>query len=207
MRPGVSVSFAFAVPRNAQEKTYNIKFAVYDEDGDVYKNDFDDDLSEFMVPLTVKGGCSVAGASQTTVSASLVSGGKAGQDLVVKATVTNTGANSATYTLSSSAHSQWASSYAVQPSTLTLAAWQSGEATYTFKVNKDASGEQTFYMETLSGNQVTRQPVSVTIESAGFLDSITGSAISGSSLVWGLGILNVVLIFVVILVALRVMRK
>ena len=137
----------------------------------------------------------------------MVSGGKAGQDLVVKATVTNTGTTSSTYTLSSSGHGQWASTYTVAPSTLTLTAGQTGEATFTFKVNSDALGEQTFYIELVSGTQVTRQPVSVAIEKAGFFDSITGGAIGGNGLLWGLGILNIVLIIVIILVALRVMRK
>ena len=45
------------------------------------------------------------------------------------------------------------------------------------------------------------------IESSGFLGSITGGAISENGWVWGLGLLNLVLIIVIILVAMRVMRK
>ena len=201
------VSLTFKVPNDAAEKTYPIKFEVLDEDGDVYQNNYDDDYAEFTVPLTVKGSCS-GSVAPVTVTANLVSGGKAGQDMVIKSTVTNTGTASATYTLSSSGHGQWASTYTVAPASLTLTAGQSGEATFTFNVNKDAFGDQTFYIELVSGNQVTRQPVSVVVAKAGFFDSITGGAVSGSSgMLWGLGILNVVLIIVIILVAMRVTRK
>lgn len=200
------LSFTFTVPSDATEKSYNILFRVYDEDNDLYEVGEDDDPSEFNIELKVEGGCTDS-ASLVTVKADLVSGGKAGQDLVVKATLTNAGSNSATYTLSASDYGQFASQYDVQPSTLTLAAGKSGEATYTLKVSKDAFGEQMFYLELVSGSQVTRQPVSVTIQKAGLLDSITGSAISGNSLVWGLGLLNVILVIVIIFVAIRVARK
>ncbi len=200
-------SFNLKVPSNVTEKTYVMKFEVLNEDKDVYQNDYDDDYAEFSVPLIVKGGCT-GSAAPATVTANLVSGGKAGQDLVVKATVTNTGSASSAYVLSASGQGQWASSYTVDPATLTLPAGQTGTATYTFKVNGDATGEQTFYMELVSGTQITRQPVSVTITPAGFFDSITGGAISGgNSWVWGLGVLNVILLIVIILVAMRVMRK
>jgi hypothetical protein len=201
------VSLTFKVPNDAAEKTYPIKFEVLDEDGGVYQNNYDDDYAEFTVPLTVKGSCAGT-AAPVTVTANLVSGGQAGQDMVIKSTVTNTGAASATYTLSSAGHGSWASAYTVNPTSLALAAGQSADATFTFKLNQDAAGEQTFYIELVSGTQVTRQPVSVVIKEASFFSSITGGAISGSSgLLWGLGILNVVLIIVIILVAMRVMRK
>lgn len=202
------ISLNLKVPNNMSEKSYVIKFEVLDEDGDVYQNDYDDDYSEFSVPVTVKGGCTTEPVTApVTVTASLTSGGKAGQDLVVKATLTNPGTASASYLIASSGHGQWASTYEVVPSTLTLAAGQTGDATFTFNVNKDAFGEQTFYIEIVSGSQVTRQPVSVVIEKSGLFSSITGGAISENAWVWGLGALNILLILIIIIVAFRVMRK
>ncbi len=200
------ISFSFTAPSNVAEKTYPVKFEVLNEDGDVYQNDFDDDDSEFTLPLTLVGGCT-GSTSPVKVTANLVSGGKAGQDLVVKAVVTNTGSVSKTYTLSSAGHAQWATAYTATPTTLTLGAGQSGEVTYTFKVSKDASGEQTFNIELVSGREVLSQPVSVVIEKADLFSSITGGAISGNSWMWGLGALNVILIIVIIFVAMRVTRK
>ena len=90
---------------------------------------------------------------------------------------------------------------------MTLAAGQSGDATFKFNVNKDTVGEQTFYIEIVSGNNVKRQHVSVVIEKSGLFSSITGGAISENAWVWGLEALNVLLILVIIIVAFRVMRK
>jgi hypothetical protein len=202
------VSFILKVPSEMTEKTYVLKFEVLDEDEDTYQNDYDDDYSKFSVPVTVKGGCTKTPVeAPVTVTASLASGGKSGQSLVVKATLTNTGKESASYLVASSGHGQWASTYEVVPSTLTLAAGQSGDATFKFNVNKDTVGEQTFYIEIVSGNNVKRQPVSVVIEKSGLFSSITGGAISENAWVWGLGALNVLLILVIIIVAFRVMRK
>ena len=91
---------------------------------------------------------------------------------------------------------------------MTLTAGQSGKVTFTFKVNSGVSGEQSFYIEAVSeGQMALRQPVSVSIQPAGFLSSITGGAVSENAWVWGLGALNVVLILIIIIVAVRVMRK
>jgi hypothetical protein len=200
-------SFSFTLPKDAAEKTYALYFEVLNEDSELYENDYDDDPSQFTIPLVVKGGCVSTTAEQVKISASLVSGGKAGQDLVVKATIMNNGIDTKTYTLNSAGHAQWASAYTVVPTTLTLTAGQSGEATFTFDVKKDVFGEQTFNIEVVSGNQVATQPVSVMIEKADFFSSITGSAVLENPLVWGFGILNIILIIVVILVAIRVSRK
>ena len=199
------LSFNIQIPQDTEEGTYVLILKVIDESNDVYEVGSDDESAEYTVPLKVLG-CS-GSVAPVTVTANIVSGGKAGQDFVIKATLTNTGTSTAVYTITATGHEQWASSYVASPSTLTLTAGQTGEATYTFKVNSGASGEQTFNMELISGTKVTKQPVSVMIESSGFLGSITGGAISENGWVWGLGLLNLVLIIVIILVAMRVMRK
>ncbi|MEX2017253.1 MAG: putative S-layer protein, partial [Candidatus Pacearchaeota archaeon] len=203
----VDVSFNLNIPQDTEEGTYILIMSVIDEDSDVYEVGSDDAETTYTMPLNVV--CGSASAS-ATVTAALVSEAKAGQDLVVRATVTNTGTTSATYNLSAGGYSSWASAYTVNPTTLTLAAGQTGEATYTLKVNSGVSGEQAFNIDLVSGNQVTTQPVSVIIAAGGFLSGlsgITGSAIGSNGWVWGLGALNLILIIVIILVAMRVMRK
>ena len=201
------ISFSFTVPEDAEEKTYSIRFEVLDEHRDVYENDFDEDLSELTLPLTVSGRCTGA-VSATSISASLVSGGTAGEDLVVKSVVTNSGSSSATYLISAAEFEGWASSYDVSPQSLVIPAGESGEATYTFEINKDAYGEQSFFIElTAAGNEAIRQEVSVNIkQSEGFL-GITGLAIGGNTGLWALGALNVVLVLIIIFVAIRITRR
>ncbi len=195
-------NFAFNVPADAEEKNYPIVFTVLDEDGDVYKND-DDKKATFTETLKVQGGCFVAGA---TVNAVLESSAKAGRDLVVKTTVTNTGSNVETYTLNAADYSEWAS--AVEPATkeLTLAAGQSEDVVLTFTVNRDVSGVKLFTLNVLASDKelITTQPVQVEIEDSGLL----GNVFSGSkNYIWGIVALNVVLVVLIIVIAIRLSRK
>ena len=197
--------FEFQVPENAEEKWYSLKFTVYDEDDDVYEND-NDDKAEFTVSFKVEGNCIVE--PQVMVTASLESGGKAGQELVIKATVANTGSKLVTYELNAIDYSDWATLISIEPSTIMLDAEQSADVLITFNVNKDVSGDKLFNIEVLLEDEpAVTQPVSVTIEKSGF-SFITGDIISGGNwYLWGIGALNVILIIVIILVALRVAKK
>ncbi len=89
---------------------------------------------------------------------------------------------------------------------LVLNAGQSRDVLFTFDVKKDASGSQTFFIELVSDSDVTKQPVSVNIEASRPFLGITGFAIENASL-WGLGILNVILIVIIIIVAVRIARR
>lgn len=202
------LSFNFEIPSNVEEKTYVLIFRVLDEDSDIFENDFDDDPAEFTFPLTVSGGCT-AGAGEVSVSANIVSGGRAGQELVVRATVTNTGTSQKTYSLSVAGFEDWASSFSLDQNALALDAGQSKDVSVTLDVNDDAAGSRTFFLEFLSGGEVVRQPVSVSVGEArgGFL-GITGSVINSDNwYLWGIGLLNVLLVVVIIFVAVRIARK
>src|SRR3990167_3736301 len=205
------VSFTTRIPSDATEGTYSLVFSVLDEDKDIYENDFDDEQSKYTLPIKVQGNCgtSATGSGTASVSATLESGGNAGQDLVVNAIITNKGTSSATFLISSSGYGVWADSATVEPGTLTLNAGESGSVSITLRVKDSASGTNTFDIEVVSGNQVaTTQKVSVPItEKKGFF---TGSVIGGSDnnyLLWGVGLLNVILIVAIIIVVVRIFRK
>lgn len=198
-----ALTFTFTVPKNLEEKFYALNFEVKDEDGDVYENDFDDDLSEFSVPFEVKGNCGAA--EEVVITATIVSGGRAGDELVIKATITNNEDELKTFTINAAEFATWADSVSLDQNTLVLNAGESRDVLFTFDVKKDAVGSQTFFIELVSGEEVTRQAVSVSIEPrAGFL---TGAAISENWPLWGLGLLNIILVVVIIIVAVRVARR
>ena len=67
------------IPNDATERKYDLIFWVYDEDGDIFEND-EDDEAEFEVSFTVEGSCS--SAAKALVSATLESGGKAGKKYI-----------------------------------------------------------------------------------------------------------------------------
>ncbi len=200
------LDISIKIPSDAGEKTYSLKFTVYDEDNDVYKNDYDDDESIFNVPFKVEGNCGAGGEAQALISASLESGGKAGQELVVKATIINTGSKLATYGISATRYSDWASSANLGQSTVILNAGESRDVLITLNVNKDVSGEKMFeiILTPTDGEEII-QPVSVSIEKSGF---DFGDVISGSNwYLWLIGALNLILVIIIIVVAVKVMRK
>ncbi len=204
------VVFSFDVPSNAEEKQYVLVMEIfydYDEDDETYDEVSD---STFDVLLKVQGNC---GTSSTTtqkavVSATLESGGKAGQELVVKATITNTGDDTANYILNAAGYSEWASSANVVPGVFSLGSGESREVLVTFNVESDASGEELFDIEVVSGNEVVvKQPVSVLIESQSVGGFITDGVIGDNLYLWGLGLFNVILIVAIVFVVVRLMRK
>jgi len=51
------ISTFIFIPSNVEEKSYNLKLWVYDEDNDIYENDYDDDEAKFGIPIAVAGNC------------------------------------------------------------------------------------------------------------------------------------------------------
>ena len=202
-----NLDFTFKVPTGIEEKSYNVEFALYDEDDDVFE--VNDDESKFIVSLSVAGNCGASSSSAATVSASLASGGQAGSSMVVKATIKNSGTKSANYTLNAAGYSVWASTATIDSPVFTLDAGQSKDVMITLAVKKEVSGEQVFNLEVLSGNELAvTQPVSVLVERApGLLSSITGGAIGSNGTLWVIGFINVILVLAIIMVAVRFMRK
>jgi len=194
------------LPKNVEEKAYYLKFFVYDEDNDIYENGNDDE-AEFTIYLKVEGSC-VTGPT-VLVSANLESGGKAGQELVVRATITNIGDELETYNLNIVGYSDWASSFESEMNMVILGAGESQDVLLTFKVKEDVSGDKFFNIEVLSGDElIVEQPVSVSIESGFGFPGITGKVISRSNwYLWGIGALNIILVIVIIFVAVRAIRK
>ena len=181
-----------------EEKTYTLKLTIYDEDHDIYENDYDDEKAIFDVYLKVEGNCAV---TKVILSAGVESGGKAGGELVIKATVTNPGSELTTYALIITEYDSWASLVDIKPSTLILDAGKSAEVLITFKVDKDASGDQQFNIEVLSeGELVIIQPVGpVSIEKVllGSKDLLTALIVA----------ISIVLIIIIIVLAVKVARK
>lgn len=165
----IKATFTFSIPKGMVEKQYDLEMnTLYDYDTDTSTYQLSS-AESFIYPLTLTG-CDVA---EATVSASLVSGGKAGEELVVKATITNTGDETATYTLGLSGYSTWASNAKTDLSSFTLNAGASQEVVITLDVDKKALGEQSFSVElTSDGEIVLSQPVQVSIDKKG-LDNTT----------------------------------
>ncbi|MBI2044475.1 putative S-layer protein [Candidatus Pacearchaeota archaeon] len=196
------------IPSNAKSQSYLLTFEVYDEDDDIYQNDYDDQDAKFTKAVQVScsgGGSQTGGDSEGSVlvSAEVESGGEAGKPLVIKAILTNSGSKSAKFLLNAAGYSSWAESAKAVPESLTLDAGKSASVLLTFNVNKDASGDNTFDLEVVSENElVAVQPVSISIS-----ESKGGFKLGGNWYIWLIAALNLVLIVIIISVAMKVAKR
>ncbi len=199
------VLFNFDVPNNAQDgKIYNLKLDVYDNDNNIFENS-NNDKASFTLPFTVTGACT--NLPPVSIITSSESNAVAGQDLTIKATITNTASITKTFSLELSDYTNWASLVSIDKSAVTLDAGKSTDVLIKLNVNKGVSGEQTFNIVMKEGTRVLSQPVSVPVQKAGL--NLTGlfSKVQGNVYLWGIGALNILLVLIIIVVAARVVRK
>ncbi|MEK6878533.1 MAG: putative S-layer protein, partial [Nanoarchaeota archaeon] len=139
------------------------------------------------------------------ITASLISEAKAGEDLSVKSTVTNLGVE-ADLVVRATGFESWATLNSISDPIIHLKNGESKEVTLDFNVDKDATGEQSFFLEVLSGDRNERREVVANLaESTG--TSSPGLNLQGNSLIWIIGIINVILIILIIVVAARISRR
>jgi hypothetical protein len=200
-------SFSLDIPSDTEDGSYDVTLLVYDEDNDMFENS-DGDESKSVISLNIpSGSCSaLPPVSVTTTSESKA---VAGQELDVTATVRNTGTKTATFTLDLSDYSDWASLVSIDKTSFTLAAGASQSVLVRLNVNADASGEQTFNILLKEGSRTLTQPVSVSVEKPQSGFSLTGlfSGASGNLYLYGIAALNILLVLIIIIVAIRVVRR
>lgn len=200
------VSFPITVPKDLEEGIYNLKFRVffdYDEDDDEYG-----ESKTFEYSIEVKGNCIVESDLSASITAELDSDAVAGEQLVIKGTLENTGGEETIYSLTATGYSSWADFDRTEPTTLTLKSGESKSFFMYFNVDEDSEGEQFFTIKANYDGDSTEQEVSVMIESSGTTGAVTGSAISEhlreNWFIWVIVIINIILIIAIILVARRI---
>jgi len=203
-----TISFTFDIPEDAKEKTHSILVTAYDDedlyDKHIYENK-EEDKAEYKVFIGIS---DCFAEPEVSVSATLESEAKAGEEMKIKIILGNLGSDTRTFMVDVENYGAWAE-LSESPGTLTLNSGSSGETYVNLDVDKDASsGEKTFNILVYEGTELIKtQPISVNIESRNFL-GITGFSINeGNGYLWGLGLLNVILVIVIIIVAVRVARR
>ncbi len=202
-----TATFNFKVPENVEAKTYTfrfINFYEYDEDDDEYDSNSKDDLDENF-NFNLKVNCEREKQLSAFITADLDSDPMAGEQLVIKGTIENTGEERTIYSLSVVEHSSWSDLDKIEPSKVTLDADESEDFYIHLDVDDDAVGEQFFTIEADYNGQSTRQEVSVII---GGESAITGSVVSGhlreNWFIWVIIVINIILIIAIIVVARRI---
>ena len=144
------------------------------------------------------------------ITASLVSDARAGEELVVTSVITNTGSEQLIIGIDAKAYQDWADLVSVSPSIATLNTGESSTITFTFNVKDEASGTQSFIIETAFNGDIEIQEVEVNIqgEDSGGITGFAGFNLGESGgLIWVIAIINIVLIALIIIVAIRLSRR
>ena len=201
-----SVSLDVTIPENAADGAYTIDLRTlfdYDDSRDVYKKTSKD---TWNVKINVIGGAAKPSTATVGITASLISEAEAGEELVVKSTITNTGKETTTFVIDGKGYDSWATLLDVSPRVLTLKAGESKDVIFKFEISDDASGQQSFAIETNSNGKLDSKTVSVNLaEDQGF---DLGSLFSGgNSLIYIIAAVNLILIILIIIVAIRISRR
>ncbi len=202
-----TVNFEFTVPSGLADSTYPLELTA---DFDFKRGVFRESSDEPTIALLRVVGCAVGGAPSeriAAISAVLDSDAKAGEELVVRATITNLKNERATFSVDATGFQSWASLTSVTPSTLDLDAGESKEVVLTFGVDEDAEGENTFFIEATSNGESERREIGVNIESEAGVRGGFSRFVEGKAFLWVIGIANVLLIILIIVVAVRVSRS
>lgn len=207
---GETFPFSFEVPEGIENKNYKVGFTTYsdyDSDGDEDYFEFYKDRSDTIFYETLKViGCETQLEESVLITTELDSDAEAGEELVITSTITNLGDETATFEIEVTGFDIWAELVSLSEEVTTLAPGESKKVTITLNVNSDAEGTQTFVIETNSNGNLEVQQVEVNIaEGTGF--GGFGKILKNSGMLWLIGIINIVLIFLIILVAVRLSRR
>jgi hypothetical protein len=202
------VTFNFVIPKDALDKTYDLELSSeYDYKNGVYRVQSDE---SFKVPLKVVG-CKVQPAVPVTtriasISATLESDAIAGKDMIVKATIRNIGNASASFIVGAKNFESWAKLNNISERLLSLNAGDSKDVSFNFAVNNDAEGENSFVVEVIreDDRRTETREVGVTIAKP---STRLSDIFKGNTLAWVIGLINVLLIIIIIIVAVRIARR
>lgn len=124
--------------------------------------------------------------------------------MVVKASVRNIGNASANFIIGAKNFESWAKLNDISERLFTLNPGESRDVSLNFAVNGDAEGDKSFVIEAISGDKTETREVSVNI--AGGAKSLSGF-FKGNTLAWVIGLINVLLIVIIIIVAVRIAKR
>lgn len=197
------VSFNFAVPKDAEDKTYVLELsAEYDYRSGTYRESSDNPV-DFALKVI---GCAVAPPKGNVAVITAVSetSAKAGEDFIVKSTITSLLSQEADFVINAAGFDSWAELSSISNRLIHLKSGESKDVLLTFKIKDDATGAQSFTIDGISGGNTQTQDVQVNIESN---SRTQGLGLGGNNLIWVIGIINVILIILIIVVAVRISRK
>lgn len=196
------IEYTFKVPEGMDEGKSLLTIEVFDEDGDLFEND-EDDESKITVQFMIEGNCKIV---EPQVYAKLDSEAISGRETIITATITNMEEGAKLYTIVPEDYSEWSVMTEFSPQVLSLEAGESADVTFKLKLNSDIEGERTFNIVIMDGDRTTVvQPMTFNVEKGLFnvKDFMTRENLQ----IAGIVALNLILLIAIILVARKIIRK
>lgn len=196
----------FTIPQNIPNARYTLTFTTeydYDDRNDEYDEKSEDDFTAAIQII----GCGTPTPTPTDSLAITADVEEAtpGQVFDVRVTFRNRGTESVDLELDASGFQSWGELDRISDDSFSLDAGESKTITFSFNADETASGAQSFTVQARSANGVETQEVDVEFPET---ESSSGFSLSGNKpLLWIIGAINVVLIVLIIVVAIRLARK
>ncbi len=201
-----TLDFSMTIPATSRSGNYVLEFVTeYDYDDGSYDQEADEPTEYSIEVLGCTGniGNPSGGLTNIAIDADLASDAKAGEELVIVATITNTGDEDADYSISARGYSEWAELTDISPQTISVDAGESEEVTLTMIVNEDAEGMQSFDLQVSEDGRVQVQEIEVELAASNVKNIFN----SEGSLIWIIAAINIILIILIIVVAVRMSRR
>ena len=207
------LEFTFKIPANATEKVYVIElYSMYDYDeddddnNDYADNAFGEESETTKISLNVKGNClgSAGNASVTAEFSDETPKAIVGRQVVIEATVKNTGSATTNYSVAVLGNTEWSTVDEIDPATFTLGAGESKKVSIYLDISDDAEAgeEQEFTIKVTHGSTSTSKKVMITPEK-GFALSGIFDHIKDNWVIYAIVLVNLILIIAIIIVIVK----
>ena len=204
------VNFDFVIPTTISEGTYTVSLSTYfkySDSSDTYR----ESNGPYTLSLQVEGpNCKGSETKNAQITAQLSSetpSALTGKELIIEATIKNTGTTATEYDVSISGNSLWSEVAAVDPKTFTLNAGESKKVTIYLNIDKDATpGDKDFTIKASYGSDSKEQKVSINVEKSAGL-SLVSQHLKANWLIYLIVLINIILIIAIIIVVVRIVSR
>ncbi len=196
------VTLSFDVPTNLTKDYYDLHVTTsFDWDSSKDASDplsYDRETSDKTIRVNILS-CEV---KAPTINAVLESSSEIGKNIVVQATITNNGENSANFVVAPMDFDSWADLVSVMPPKMTIPAGASQNVLIT--LSPKSSGEQTFKVSVAKNGKIFSQPVSLTVaKKPGIFSNFNISGTTAYLLIAIIVMLFLILLIVIVRLARR----
>lgn len=195
------IEFELKLPSSATAKSYKI-YAIVEYNYKSSSDSFFDQSDEYYFTLNLEN-CEAPEAVITAELSSETPRAIIGSQVIIEATIKNTGTGSATYSMSLSGNSAWSEAAEIDPASFTLAAGETKKVKIYLDIDAEAEeGDKEFTITSTYNGISANQKVLLTLEK-GFSTSKLANHFKEYWFIYVIGLITLILLIVVILLLVR----